>query len=68
MVNTMVRLDRALMELWVSQFIAGEWDQTVIRGPCQLKPFYDSVSPTILALLPGPQRKAEQLPLLLKIF
>lgn len=50
MVNSKVRLDRALIELWVSQFTAGEWDQMVIRGPCQLKPVCDSM---ILSVQPS---------------
>ena len=32
-----------LMELWVSLFIAGEWDQMAFRSPFQLKLFYDSI-------------------------
>ena len=32
-----VRLDRALMELWVSLFSAGELEQMAFRGPFQLK-------------------------------
>ena len=28
------------VELWVSLFIAGEWDQVTFKGPFQLKQFY----------------------------
>jgi len=33
-----------LMELWVSLFIAGEWDWMAFKSVFQLKPFYDSHS------------------------
>ena len=33
-----------LMELWVSLFVAGEWDQMASKGPFQLKPFCDSMT------------------------
>ena len=35
----------SLIELWVSLFIAGEFDQMASKGPFQLKRFYDSMIP-----------------------
>ena len=32
-----------LMELWVSLFISGQWDQMASKGPFQLKPFDESI-------------------------
>jgi len=48
------------VELWVFLFIGGELDQMAFKVPFQLKSFYDSVIPTTLASLPGPQRKPER--------
>ena len=42
-----VRLDRALsnlVELEVSLFVAAELDQMTLKGPFQLKRFYDSMN------------------------
>ena len=33
-----------LVELWVSLFIAGEWDQMAFKGPFQPQQFNDSDS------------------------
>ena len=30
------------MELWVPMFIAGELDQMALKGPFQIKPFYET--------------------------
>ncbi len=45
------------MELWVSLFIAGEWQQVTFKGSFQLKQFYDSVvliCPGHITVCPGP--------------
>ena len=35
------RSSEQLMELWVSLLSAGQWEQMALRGPLQLKWFYE---------------------------
>ena len=32
------------MDLWVSQFTAGQWDLMAFKGSFQLKPLYESMT------------------------
>ena len=49
-----------LVELWVSLFIAGEWDQMAFKGPFQPQQFNDSMIHCTVLLLPLPPARPGQ--------